>query len=126
MNNNPIVVVAGNEPAHMQFRAMSDSAELMAIVRLRPMLECKTVGVVYGLETFPAYRRQGHGFAVVSAAEEYARKTELGILIATIWTDNLASRSLFQKAGFRALTTWKSLYSGHDLLLYAKELVKST
>lgn len=106
-----------------EVRAMSpDASEVIGRVRLRRLYECSCIGVMFNLATSEAYRRQGIGKALLARLDAEALKHSMSLLIATVRTDNTASRSLLLQSGYVEQTCWHNPISGADLLLYVRRL----
>jgi ribosomal protein S18 acetylase RimI-like enzyme len=57
-------------------------------------------GWINRLAVDPAYRRRGYGLRLVAAAEEMLRSQGMRIIAALIESDNPASLTLFEQAGY--------------------------
>ena len=122
--SGPRVIIAQGDDC-LQFRVLAQDTteyEVLASVRLRPLRECVSIGWISGLETRPANRRKGLGYALIRAIEAHARSHGLGLLVATIWQENEASRGLFEKCGFQNGFEWYSPHTDRMVCLYRKNL----
>ena len=111
------------ESQNWEIRALSqDAVSIFGRVRLRRLLECTSIGVVFHLHTSDEQRRQGIASAMLDKLESHAVAHDISLLIATVKIDNMASPGLFDKRNYARLLTWRNPVTGSDLILFAKTL----
>ena len=81
------------------------------------------VGVIYYLAVLSGYRRMGVGSALVKAAEDIFAKWGLEYSAASTRLENVASRGLFLKLGYREIPAFKAYDLVHALYAYEDDVI---
>lgn len=122
----PIIrIVRGSEEADYAFwqvRAQTETGAVMASVKLRSMLECPCVGIMFHLETLEDYQRKGLAETMLRELESLAISSSISLLIATVRVYNTPCRTLLEKLGWICACQWLNTRTGNDLVLYRKVL----
>ena len=112
------------ENAEWQIRAVCPNSNLvLGHVNLRGLHECSCACMVFNLAVLESYRRKGIARSLMAHVETAARDNRIALLMATVNTQNIGSRSLMQSCGFTAVKEWQNPRTGNFLLLYTKILI---
>ena len=108
---------------------LGDLEQVPPLVRPLVLLEAKAPGSWYVnvLATFPEFRRQGIGMALLEIAEEKARAGSAPALSVIVAAENVRARRLYATAGYEAHATepifaFPGCPHGGDWLLMVKPL----
>ena len=106
-----------------QIRAVCPNSNLvLGHVNLRGLRECSCACMVFNLGVLEGYRRKGIARSLMAHVETAARDNRIALLMATVNTQNIGSRSLMQSCGFDTAKEWQNPRTGNTLLLYTKIL----
>ena len=105
-----------------QVRAMLESGEVVASVKMRTLTECSCVAVVFHLETREDYRRKGMAFAMLAELEATARRENISLLLLTVRMYNMPFRALLRNAKYVEDCAWNNGRTGNNLVLGRKVL----
>ena len=81
-------------------------------------------GQITNVATFPKYRRQGFGRAVMEALERYARDRGITLMSLEVRESNLGAVALYESLGWRSVGRRKNFYRHpvEDALVMIKEI----
>ena len=79
-------------------------------------------GYISRIGVLPAYRRCGHAVQMLQIVEADCRARRCPSIHADIREDNIASRSLFEKAGYSPVWEDTEMFEGFKAIRYAKPL----
>lgn len=99
---------------------VSPSGDVIACVEVKRLQWYQTE--VLHLTVSAAHERQGHAQALLREAERQARCTNARLLQCTIRENNAASCGLFERLGFKHVSTFHNENSGNSVLVLQKVL----